>query len=569
MGLGRERRTTSLRRPGTRLHPLGLKTRMAEGKKRALPTHFAAEKPRPPTPVNRELLSFVPNKHQPAKYKQYTGRYYRNGADRLMQWTGSNGQPVCVTCWGDEDCSKPKQARYEDERRIVKFCAEHSRLAGTHAPQRPCELCTTSNKREAHYPNLQGESNKLCAQHARESGSYMTLNPCRDCPKDSKLEAHYPDQHGAPNKLCARHARETGTLVAQFPCRDCPADDKREAHYKDETGRRNRLCSTHAREAASYEVINPCRDCPPDAKLEASFKDEEGRRKQLCATHAREAGTFVVLNPCRDCLESEKREAMHKDEQGRCKKLCATHAREAGTFVVWNPCRDCLQGDKREARYKDEEGRCHVLCATHARDAGTFVVLNPCRDCPADAKTEANFKDEAGRCRALCAEHAFQAGTKAKFCHGASVMACDCWDRLESYSGIEIPHVHFKPFSSDPPTGSEVTGLIPGRRLRPDGYIHPNQPIHIKGEDSGPKGAVYLFHGEEWHGGWPKEHPKAAPGTVNCQGTPFSKLYDLTLESHRLYKAYGYRVFVVWGQEFKRVRARRFAVSIREVVHEV
>ena len=148
-------------------------------------------------------------------------------------------------------------------------------------------------------------------------------------------------------------------------------------------------------------------------------------------------------------------------------------------------------------------------------------------------------------------------------------MACDCWDRLESYSGVRIPHVHFKPFSSDPPTGSEVSGLIPGRRLRPDGYIAPNQPIHIKGEDSGQKGAVYLFHGEQWHGGWPKDHPNAAPGAVNCQGTPFSTLYELTLDSHRLYKAYGYRVFVVWGEEFRKVRLRRFATSIRDVVNEV
>lgn len=470
---------------------------MAEGKKRALPAHFAAEKPRPaPPPVNRELLPFVPSKSDKDKskgyigrYKGYIGRYYKNGAGRLTRWAGTTGKPVCVACWDDEDCAKPKEARYEDEWRIMKFCAPHARAAGTYRPQRPCELCPKGNQLEAHYPNLVGKDNKLCANHAREAGSYEVTNPCRDCPKDAKLQAGFKDEQGAQNKLC----------------------------------------STHALEAGSYEVRYPCRDCPEDAKLDAGFKDEAGRVKKLCATHARDAGTFVVLYPCRDCPE----------------------------------------GEKREANYKDEQGQCRALCGTHARLAGVFVVLHPCRDCPEGDKLQANYKDEAGRCKKLCAEHAFRAGVKAKFCPGASVMACDCWDRLKSYSGVEIPHIHFAAFSSAPPTGSEVKGLIPGRNLRPDGFIAANQPIHTKGEDSGPKGAVYLFHGEQWHGGWPADHPNAAPGAVNCQGTPFETLYKLTLQTHELYKACGYRVFVVWGEEYKKVRIRHCPVHIKDVVREV
>ena len=41
-------------------------------------------------------------------------------------------------------------------------------------------------------------------------------------------------------------------------------------------------------------------------------------------------------------------------------------------------------------------------------------------------------------------------------------------------------------------------------------------------------GAVYLFHGEEWHGGWPLGHLKAQPDACNQRGNLYSVLYQKT-----------------------------------------
>jgi len=145
--------------------------------------------------------------------------------------------------------------------------------------------------------------------------------------------------------------------------------------------------------------------------------------------------------------------------------------------------------------------------------------------------------------------------------------ACECWDRLARWSGARFAnHVHFTPGAAAP-TGSEVTGLIPGRRLQPDDFIAPRQPIHLKGETSGPKGAVYLYHGEEYHGGWPVGHPRS--GRLNRYGVAYDVLYKLTLESHELYKKVGYRVFVVWRIDYMTTTCARAPVHISSVVREV
>ena len=332
--------------------------------------------------------------------------------------------------------------------------------------------------------------------------------------------------------------------------------------YRAKTGRLHRWNGTTA-----CAVCEECFEQRVVRVSTAKFADKEGRGKKLCAEHAREAGTYEVRNPCRDCPIDAKLDANYADEQGRVGKLCALHARKAGTYEVRNPCRDCPIGAKLQAAYKDEQGRGSKLCALHARESGTYEGRNPCRDCPIDAKLEAAYKDEQGRGKKLCAEHAFLAGLKARPSHGASMEACECWDRLARWSGARFAnHVHFTPGAAAS-TGREVTGLIPGRKLQPDDFIPPNQPIHIAGEASGSKGAVYLFHGEEWHGGWPAGHPRC--GRLSQRGVEYDVLYKLTLEAHELYKQEGYRVFVVWGLDYAASKRARAPVHIRDVVHEV
>ena len=301
-------------------------------------------------------------------------------------------------------------------------------------------------------------------------------------------------------------------------------------------------------------------------RLQASYPDETGRGKQLCAGCAREAGTYTVRSPCRDCPDDAKLQAHYPDETGRGNRLCATHAREAGAYTVLNPCRDCPDDAKKEAGYPDETGRGNRLCAGCARKAGAYTVRSPCRDCPDDAKKQANYPDETGRGNQLCAGCAFEAGLKPMAAAGASMAACECWHRLEHVSTMKLTHhIHFANGNTNT-IGTEKTGLIPGRRFKPDAFVEPGLPIHLPGETSGTKGAVYLYHGNEWHG-YPPQHPKHE-GT-NLHDTPYMDLYQRTLDMQQRYKAEGYRVFVVWEHEYRTTTRSRCPAHILSVVREV
>ena len=366
---------------------------------------------------------------------------------------------------------------------------------------------------------------------------------------------------GRSNK-CARTA---GTKTVRNPCRDCPAGAKKQAHYPDEAGCSRKLCAKCARTAGTYTVQNPCRDCPANAKKEANYPDERGCGNKLCTKCARTACTYTVLNPCRDCPANAKKQAAYPDERGCGNKLCAECARTAGTKTVQNPCRDCPANAKKEANYPDERGCGNKLCTKCARTACTYTVLNPCRDCPANAKKQAAYPDERGRGNKLCAECAFDAGLKPRVAPGASMVACRCWHRLECVSSAKLTH-HVCCVDPTKWVGKEKSGLVPGRRMRPDAYIEPGLPIHLEGETSGRMGAVYLFHGNEWHG-YPEGHPKH--GDVNLHGVAYNELYQKTLDDEAAYNAEGYRVFVVWEHEYGDSEKARCPVHILKVVREV
>ena len=126
-------------------------------------------------------------------------------------------------------------------------------------------------------------------------------------------------------------------------------------------------------------------------------------------------------------------------------------------------------------------------------------------------------------------------------------------------------HKHFVNGGTKP-IGEEKAGLIPGRRFKPDAFIEAGKPVHLPNETSGPKGAVYLYHGNEWHG-YPPGHPKY-DGRNHCD-TPYKELYQRTLKQQDCYRESGYRVFVVWEHEYKTTTTAKCPSSVLSVVREV
>ena len=267
---------------------------------------------------------------------------------------------------------------------------------------------------------------------------------------------------------------------------------------------------------------------------------------------------------CRDCVAKQ---ANYPDEGGESRRLCAGCADKANTKTktVPNPCRDCPKDDKKNAHYPDEGGKPRRLCAGCADKAGTKTVQNPCRDCPKDDKKQASYLDEGGKACSLCAGCAFNAGLRPQATSGASMVACRCWHRLEKVSKAKLTH-HVCCIDPTKWAGEEKKGLIPGRAFKPDAYIEPNLPIHLEGETSGPKGAVYLFHGNEWHG-YPEGHPKY--DEVNYCGDSYKARYHKTLAQEEMYKTEGYRVFVVWEHEYGASEKATCPAHIQGVVREV
>ena len=310
------------------------------------------------------------------------------------------------------------------------------------------------------------------------------------------------------------------------------------------------------------DTMRLCRDC---VAKQANYPDEDGKSHRLCAGCADKVGTKTVQHPCRDCPKDDKKQASYPDEDGKSYRLCAGCADKVGTKTVQHRCRDCPKDDKKQAHYPDEDGKPCRLCAGCADKVGTKTVRHPCRDCPKDDKKQANYPDEDGKPCRLCAGCAFNAGLKPQATSGASMVACRCWHRLEKVSKAKLTN-HVCCIDPTKWTGEEKKGLIPGRAFKPDAYIEPNLPIHLEGETSGPKGAVYLFHGNEWHG-YPEGHPKY--DEVNYCGDSYKERYHKTLVQEEMYKMEGYRVFVVWKHEYDASEKVKCPVHIQEVVREV
>lgn len=401
--------------------------------------------------------------------------------------------------------------------------------------------------------------------------------------------------------LIMRWTGKSATIVCQRCYSDTTVGNILAASYNAVQDGPRRLCADHACEAGTHRREQPTAP-PVTERVHGTVYNSKkyGPRKWLAwegrwaCPHGQSKSTCVACDGGAICV--------HKIRRSRCTEVsCAGGGAMCQHNRERSHCRDPLCGgggsfckhDKLRCTCPDpdcggggslcEHGIARSSCPDAECAGGGALCLhgNPknrcqeeecggsdlCRDCKPGEKLKPHHPDEQGVNWRLCAEHAFRAGTKAKFCPGASMEACECWDRLAEWSGVPLTnHVHFTPGAAAP-TGREATGLIPGRQLKPDAYIAPNQPIHLAGETSGRKGAVYLYHGEEYHGGWPTGH--AREGRLNWYGVPYETLYKLTLESHALYKAEGYRVFVVWRLDYLTTTRARTPAHVRDVVREV
>ena len=308
--------------------------------------------------------------------------------------------------------------------------------------------------------------------------------------------------------------------------------------------------------AKHKKLVPMCRQC---GEKTANYNDKDGKRT-LCKKCAKNEGCHELQRPCQGC---GKVEANFTDEDGKI-RFCGPCAKNEECHELQRPCQGCK---KVEANFEDNDGNKRTLCSVCAKNAGCHQPSRPCQGCK---KVQANFEDEDGKLR-FCGPCAIDLGLKPQASRGASMEACQCWHLLEDavftqagWSCELTHHVHFENGRTDP-TGAEKEGLIPGRKFRPDAFIEPGLPIHLPGKYSGEKGAVYLFHGNPWHG-FPKGHPKYEAN--NFVGTPNKLLFEKTVQQHELYKAQGYRVFFVWRHEFKKATRKTCPGSIRDVVRE-
>ena len=132
-------------------------------------------------------------------------------------------------------------------------------------------------------------------------------------------------------------------------------------------------------------------------------------------------------------------------------------------------------------------------------------------------------------------------------------MVCECFDRLPC---VHLPHIHFTP-GREFRTGSEVSGLIPGRAFRPDAYL--------PGAYGG-KGTVFLFHGNRCHGFQPGHPEHETFCGLSREWGPDA--YASTLAQHELYKQHGYCVKFIWQHQYKRNKRKQNSLCILDVLCE-
>lgn len=145
----------------------------------------------------------------------------------------------------------------------------------------------------------------------------------------------------------------------------------------------------------------------------------------------------------------------------------------------------------------------------------------------------------------VCRHHATELGVvpelDASACPaGVSKAACACFDLLEQVLGLQIQHVHFETGADGAVTvtGSEIDGLIPGRKSRPDGVCASNRRH------------VYEYLGNPWHGFPPTDAHEHRYGRSHT-GRSNHELYTETMARLLHFHDHGFVVHYIWEHEFK------------------
>jgi len=128
--------------------------------------------------------------------------------------------------------------------------------------------------------------------------------------------------------------------------------------------------------------------------------------------------------------------------------------------------------------------------------------------------------------------------------------------------------VHWDKASGEWNDFQEVKNLVPGRKIRPDGYLSIEELTRLVPSGTpfdsivrercvaeGKKGVVFLFHGHRWHG-YPPNHPKYGDVIVYQSATGAkrevnaSDLYAQTAADTDAYTEAGYVVVTIWESRF-------------------
>ena len=181
-----------------------------------------------------------------------------------------------------------------------------------------------------------------------------------------------------------------------------------------------------------------------------------------------------------------------------------------------------------------------------------------CEDCRSDSMVNlaakvcscgegrAYYEDIDGNKAVLCYSCAIAEGTHPERVAGASYEACRFFCLLSrmTHKREDVPHVHWDRASGEWNGYGEVEGLVPGRKIRPDGFL--------PDASGATKDTAYLYHGNRWHG-YPEGHPNhkgeqlfrsARTGAERCVKN--ADLYAKTEADTQAYPA-GYTVWSKCG----------------------
>jgi len=179
--------------------------------------------------------------------------------------------------------------------------------------------------------------------------------------------------------------------------------------------------------------------------------------------------------------------------------------------------------------------RSHLTRHTKQQHLGVVTFEDKCSRC--SSRLDTQFRPLK-----VCRFHATELGIVSPNATppGVSKAACACFDVLERMLGLQIQHVHFATGADGTArvTGSEVEGLIPGRRSRPDGVCTRNRRH------------VYEYLGNPWHGFPPSDVHEHRYGRSHT-GKTYKELYVQTMARLWYFHDHGFVVHYIWEHEYR------------------